>query len=224
MKRVFIFVLFSFANGLLALDNGLVQRDDFIIESEIHLVDEVNFTSDGFYNAVIEIPSGTSEKWEVDHISGNLLWEFRKGKPRRIEFLPYPGNYGLIPQTLQDKEAGGDGDPLDIIVLSGQVERGSVVKVRVIGSIRLLDSGEIDDKYIGVLATGGPFKGIDDLSTMMIEFPGSIQIIRLWFEGYKDKKIQFIGFRHGKSARKKIQSAHMSWQQSKKNAHLDTGR
>ena len=46
-------------------------------------------------------------------------------KPREVKYLGYPGNYGMIPRTLLPKELGGDGDPLDVIVLGPAVERGS---------------------------------------------------------------------------------------------------
>jgi len=48
---------------------------------------------------------------------GIMKWAFEDGKPRVIKYLAYPGNYGMIPRTLLPKELGGDGDPLDIIML-----------------------------------------------------------------------------------------------------------
>lgn len=41
-----------------------------------------------------------------------MKWEFKKGKPRVVSYLGYPGNYGMIPKTLLSKESAGDGDPL----------------------------------------------------------------------------------------------------------------
>ena len=61
-------------------------------------------------NVVVEIPAGTNAKWEVDKTDGALRWEFRDGKPRVVDFLGYPGNYGMIPRTLLPKEEGGDGE------------------------------------------------------------------------------------------------------------------
>ena len=77
---------------------------------------------DGDINVVVEIPTGSVQKWEVDKTSGNLKWEFVDGKPREVKYLGYPGNYGMIPRTLLPKELGGDGDPLDVIVLGPAVE------------------------------------------------------------------------------------------------------
>ena len=48
---------------------------------------------DGTINAVVEIPAGTTAKWQVSKRDGTLEWEFLNGKPRIVEYLPYPGNY-----------------------------------------------------------------------------------------------------------------------------------
>ena len=112
--------------------------------------------SDGTINVVIEIPAGTAAKWEVDKKDGSLKWEFKEGKPRIVKYLGYPGNYGMVPQTLLSKELGGDGDPLDVLVLGKMVPRGSVVDAKLIGILKFLDGGEQDDKLLAVLP-GTPF-------------------------------------------------------------------
>jgi len=77
------------------------------------------------------------EKWEVDKTDGKMKWEFVDKKPRTINYLGCPGNYGMIPGTLLSKELGGDGDPLDVIVLGPPVERGSIVKCK-LTSVKLI--------------------------------------------------------------------------------------
>jgi len=57
----------------------------------------------------------------------------------------------MIPQTLLSKENGGDGDPLDVIILGPSISRGSVVKAHLIGVLKLLDGGEQDDKLIAII-------------------------------------------------------------------------
>ena len=49
--------------------------------------------SDGDINVVVEIPTGTSEKWEVNKYSGNIEWEIKYGEPKVVRYLGYPGNY-----------------------------------------------------------------------------------------------------------------------------------
>lgn len=82
------------------------------------LEDFVPLLENGNINVVIEIPVGTNEKFEVDKVTGQLKLEILKdGKPRLVNYLPYPFNYGMVPRTLLPKHLGGDGDPLDVVVL-----------------------------------------------------------------------------------------------------------
>jgi inorganic pyrophosphatase len=139
---------------------------------------------DGTTNAVIEIPTGTNAKWEVVKGDGVLRWEFENRKPRVVQYLGYPGNYGMIPRTLLPEELGGDGDPLDVVVLGPPVPRGDVVRVRIIGVLELLDGGEQDDKLLAV-TSGTPFAEVRDLAQLEESFPGVVSILSTWFANYK---------------------------------------
>lgn len=134
--------------------------------------------------AVIEIPAGTLAKWEVMKPHGNLEWEVRDGKPRVVQYLAYPANYGMVPGTVMAAEDGGDGDPLDVIVLGPTLPRGSVHPVRVVGVMWAIDGGERDDKLLAV-HPDSPFAGIRDIGQLDAEFPGVTDILRTWFENYK---------------------------------------
>ncbi len=162
---------------------------------------------DGDINVVIEIPTGSVEKWEVEKTSGTLKWEFVDGKPREVKYLGYPGNYGMIPKTLLPKELGGDGDPLDVIVLGPAVERGSVIKSKVIGVLQLLDRGEQDDKLIAVLEDT-PFYEVNSLEELDANFNGVSEIVKLWFANYKGPgKMEPKGFADEKVAREILNTA-----------------
>jgi inorganic pyrophosphatase len=189
----------------------IVLRSDgnYRLLSNVHLVNEVPYKKES-YQALIEVPAGTTAKWEVDHKTGHLEWEFKKGKPRNVKFIGYLGNYGFIPQSILSKDEGGDGDPLDVIVLGPSVEKGTVQQVKILGAIKLLDKGEQDDKIIAVPLTG-PFEKIDSLGEMIVKFPGVIGIIRYWFEGYKGSKIHFMGYMKRKKAEALVEKAHISW-------------
>ncbi len=50
----------------------------------------------GLVHVVVEIPAGDIDKWEVSKPDGRMRWELRDGEPRRIRYLGYPGNYGMI--------------------------------------------------------------------------------------------------------------------------------
>ena len=60
--------------------------------------------------------------------------DYKDGKERIIQFLPYPGNYGFIPETLT-----GDGDPIYVIDLDKSKERGELKEVRIIGALNFED-------------------------------------------------------------------------------------
>ncbi len=92
----------------------------------------------------------------------------------------------MIPQTLLPEQAGGDGDPLDVIVLGPAVRRGSLIQAKLIGALRLLDDGEWDDKLIAV-PLDGAMGHIDDIAELREGFPGVTTIVETWFRNYKGK-------------------------------------
>ena len=94
--------------------------------------------------AVIEIPRGSRNKYELDKESGQFRLD-------RVLFsaVHYPGDYGLIPRTLHE-----DHDPLDIIVsINEPTFTGCQIDCRPLGVLKMLDRGEPDDK---IIATGTP--------------------------------------------------------------------
>jgi inorganic pyrophosphatase len=173
----------------LALALTIVAAFSCRVAEPRHLVhDFPSRNPDGSVNAIIEIPAGTTAKYEVEKQTGQLEWEVdAEGVRRNIDFLPYPANYGLVPATLLDERDGGDGDPLDVVVLGSAVERGRVVPVRVIAALSLLDGGEIDDKLIAVAAdgTGEGITSIRDLDELQERYPNAASILELWFGAYK---------------------------------------
>lgn len=137
--------------------------------------------------AWIEITPFDSVKYEVDKPSGYL----RVDRPQRTSALP-PTLYGFVPQTLCDARVAelmpdairGDGDPLDVCVLSERaIARAEVLlTARVIGGIPMLDGDEADDKIIAVLegdAVWGAARELGDLPTVWIER------LRHYFTSYK---------------------------------------
>jgi inorganic pyrophosphatase len=135
-------------------------------------------------HVVVEIPAGTNEKWQVEKSTGALAWEREDGAPRVVQYLGYPGNYGIVPRTLLPRELGGDGDPLDVLLLGPAQPRGSVVPARAIAMLRLVDRGERDDKIVAV-PISGPLGDARDLSLLEARYPGVRQIVETWFTNYK---------------------------------------
>lgn len=143
-------------------------------------------TKGEYLQAVIEIPAGTNHKIEYDYASKQFLNDQIEGKDRVIDFLPYPGNYGFIPNTLMDKERGGDGDALDILVIGESVPTGSIIQVIPIGALMLRDRQEIDTKIIAIPAD--PQSQIiraKDFMTFALRYDAARRIIEDWFQNYK---------------------------------------
>lgn len=193
----------------LAMDLGPGVRmiDEYTIAGEKSFLDGYEpVNADGTINAVIEIPTGTNAKWEVVKPEGVMKWEFKNDKPRVVKFLGYVGNYGMIPKSILPKDQGGDGDPLDVIVLGEAVPRGSVVKVKLLGVLKLLDGGERDDKLVAAL-DGSPLAKANSIEELDKEFPGVTDIVKIWFSSYKGPgKMESKGFA-GKDEAMKILDA-----------------
>jgi inorganic pyrophosphatase len=150
--------------------------------------------ADGAVNVVVEIPAGTNAKWETAKDGEGLVWEFEDGRPRVVRYLPYPANYGMVPGTRLALDEGGDGDPLDVVLLGPARARGTVVAGRLVGVLRLLDGGEQDDKLLAV-DLSGPLGGVGELAELERDFPGVAQILETWFAHYKGPgRIETRGF------------------------------
>ena len=128
-------------------------------------------------NAYIEITPFDLMKYEVDKASGYL----RVDRPQRTSSQP-PSLYGFIPQTYCGERVRrlapgcerGDGDPLDICVISERPINHSEVLLRavVVGGLKIIDRGEADDKIIAVLEgdyVWGEAQEIGDLPAALLE-------------------------------------------------------
>jgi inorganic pyrophosphatase len=138
-------------------------------------------------NAFIEITPFDLIKYEVDKVSGYL----RVDRPQRGSSHP-PALYGFVPRTFCDsavqrlspKSVRGDGDPLDICVLSERpIARSEIiVRARVVGGLQMIDNGDADDKIIAVLDNDyvyGTARDVKDLPDVLVER------LHHYFETYK---------------------------------------
>jgi inorganic pyrophosphatase len=138
---------------------------------------EVGPEPPGILNAYIEITPFDLMKYEVDKVSGYL----RVDRPQRTS-AQHPALYGFIPRTycaerVQKLAPGakrGDGDPLDVCVLSERaITRNEIiVRCRVIGGLQMIDRGEADDKIIAVLEgdyVWGEARGLSDVPPVLVE-------------------------------------------------------
>ncbi|CAN5562425.1 inorganic diphosphatase [soil metagenome] len=125
-------------------------------------------------SAIIEISKGSKGKFELDKETGLI-------KLDRVLYssVHYPANYGFIPQTYCD-----DKDPLDILVFASiEIPKMCLMDAKVIGVMRMIDTGEIDDKIIAVAANDISVSYLNDIS----ELPPHTTIeMRAFFEDYKN--------------------------------------
>ena len=156
--------------------------------------------------AFIEIVPTDTVKYEVDKSSGYLSLD----RPQKFSNI-VPSLYGFIPQTLCGPKMAqlandvlarynieGDGDPLDICVLTEKdVTHGDIiVKARPIGGLRLLDHYQSDDKIIAVLENDALYGEMKDIEELPKEI--SRRLIH-YFTTYKDipgentKRMEFVG-------------------------------
>lgn len=143
------------------------------------------FSKDGLLQVIIEIPGGTNKKIEYNPETKTFEVDQRNGTDRIISFLPYPANYGFIPSTVSDTSSGGDGDALDILLVSESLPTGSIIEVIPIGMLKLLDNKEFDYKIICI--PNDPSKRIIDATTyeeLITKYSKAKDIIESWFLHY----------------------------------------
>lgn len=125
------------------------------------------------FNAVIEIPFGSSVKYELDKDSGLIRLD-------RILYsaVYYPANYGFIPQTLAE-----DDDPLDVLVLCQEtVVPLTLLHARTIGIMTMIDAGKKDHKIVAVATQDPEFNSYREAAEMP---PHRLQMLRRFFQDYK---------------------------------------
>ena len=170
-SKFFIFLFFLF--GLFSCSNNIDYYNLPLLSSK------------GNYNAVIEIPAGSNKKFEYNNKTKTFEIDKKNGKNRIIQFLPYLGNYGFIPSTCSDPEKGGDGDALDVLILSESIPTGTILEIRPIAMLKLIDNGEIDYKIIAIpINIERQIIKVKDYNEFSMIFPEIKLIIELWFLNY----------------------------------------
>ena len=149
-------------------------------------------------HVVVEIPKGSRNKYEYDEHVGIFRLD-------RVLYsaLYYPGDYGLMPQTIYD-----DGDPLDVLVMvSEPTFTGCVLVARPLGLFRLLDRDVADDKVLAVSATDPLFADYMDLEDLPRHF---LAEVGHFFKVYKDLEgigVQPLGWEPAAVAHEQIRRA-----------------
>ncbi|CCD27243.1 inorganic diphosphatase PPA2 NDAI_0K00520 [Naumovozyma dairenensis CBS 421] len=179
----------------LKLDNGEIGSYFHDIPMELN---HLNRT----VNMVVEIPRWTHAKFEIskDLPFNPITQDVKKGKVRFVNnifpFYGYIHNYGAIPQTWEDPtvnhEIGegralvGDNDPLDCCEIGSSVfTTGEIKTVKILGSIALIDDGELDWKVIVINVKDPLASSVNNIHDVEKHFPGLLTATRNWFRDYK---------------------------------------
>jgi inorganic pyrophosphatase len=146
--------------------------------------------------AVVETPKGNENKYEYDVVKRAIVLD-------RVLYsaMHYPGDYGLIPRTLDE-----DGDPLDVLVLvTNPTFPGCVLTVRPIGLLRMLDGEVRDDKILSVPIDDARYAKVRDLTDVPEHI---LKEIAHLFETYKvleGKTTKILGWSNADEAKATIQ-------------------
>jgi inorganic pyrophosphatase len=152
-------------------------------------------TSSGYYNMVVEIPMYSTAKMEVmKEVEGNpIMQDSKNNLPRYYSYgVPF-FNYGLLPQTWEDPHVidpdtgcGGDGDPIDAVEIGlNPLPMGSILPVKVLGSLALIDEGETDHKIIVLRSDDRNIDKINNMNDFERFYPGTTARLIDWMKNYK---------------------------------------
>jgi len=150
------------------------------------------------FSAVIEIPSGSSVKYELDKTSGLLRLD-------RVLYsaVYYPANYGFIPQTFAE-----DDDPLDVLVLCQEpVVPLTLIEARAIGLMAMTDSGKKDYKVIAVAVRDPEYNSYCEAAEMPRH---RLLMLQRFFQDYKQlegKAVEVDAIQHAAAAYPVIEDA-----------------
>jgi inorganic pyrophosphatase len=141
-------------------------------------------------NAVIEIPAGTNKKLEYNVEKKMFLSEHTNGSENIIDFLPSPGNYGFVPGTFLDPIMGGDGDPIDILILSESLPTGTIIEVIPLLILYFsVDAGTNSPVTVPKIIAVPASEGLRIINAVNYEelfdnYPDIVDIMIKWFQNY----------------------------------------
>ncbi|XP_026822484.1 inorganic pyrophosphatase [Rhopalosiphum maidis] len=180
-------------------DYKLYIKNENGIISPFHDIPLLADNTGKVFNMVVEIPRWTNAKMEINTKSclNPIIQDTKKGKLRFVpNVFPHKGyiwNYGALPQTwenpeLLDEHTGckGDNDPLDVLEIGYKVaKRGEVLKVKVLGTVALIDEGETDWKILVINVEDPIAPEVNDIKDVEKHFPGLLKATVEWLKIYK---------------------------------------
>jgi len=183
--------------------------------------------AEGEYYMVTEIPKMTKPKMEIStkEAANPISQDMKKGVLRDYHG-PIFWNYGYLPQTWEDPNVEhpelkvfGDNDPVDVVEIGSRAQaEGEVTKVKVLGTLAMIDDGELDWKLIAISVDDPAAKDLQTIADVEAKMPGVVSGIREWFRWYKTpdgKPLNAFGFDEkvldAKAAIEVIEETHAAW-------------
>jgi inorganic pyrophosphatase len=149
------------------------------------------------YEVIIEIPAGSSEKFEINEVTGEFEVNFV------FKDIGFPFNYGYFPNTLAD-----DGDPVDVAVFAdAPLKTGDKVLVQPFGVMKTKDRGQQDNKILAVKVGDQVAKKYKDITDLSEEQKAAFESFYSEVGRQKEKEIICEGFGSKAEAEAEIQNS-----------------
>lgn len=156
-------------------------------------------------NAIIEIPKGSKNKYEIDKETGLIALD-------RVAHTAqdFPFDYGFIPQTLWD-----DKDPIDVVLLTTYpLAPGILVHARPVAIMRMIDGGDADDKVIAVPKDDPRWSDVKDLSDINKHTLKEIEHFYSTYKKLQNKEVEVNGFEGRQAAHEAVKRGVKLYQDS----------
>jgi inorganic pyrophosphatase len=157
-------------------------------------------------NVIVEINKGSKNKYEIDKQTGLIALD-------RVAHTAqdFPFDYGFVPQTLWD-----DGDALDVVLLTTHpLLPGILVRARPIALMKMIDSGDADDKVIAVPVADPRWKEVEDLGNINKHSLKEIEHFYATYKKLQNKEVEVNGFEGKEAARAAFDRARQMYQDKK---------
>jgi len=147
-------------------------------------------------NVIVEINKGSKNKYEIDKTTGLIALDRASHTAQ-----DFPFDYGFVPQTLWD-----DDDALDVIILATfPLQPGILVRARPVGLMKMIDSGDSDDKVIAVPTEDPRWDNTKDLDDINEHTLKEIKHFYSTYKNLQNKEVEVTGFGGKADAEKAFQ-------------------
>jgi inorganic pyrophosphatase len=161
-------------------------------------------------DVVIEIPTGSRNKYEYDHEAHVIRLD-----RRLFTATTYPADYGFVPDTLSL-----DGDPLDALVLvADPTFPGCVVRSRILGVFFMHDEAGPDAKLITVLEHDPQWDGAHDIGDLPPHLLSEIEHFSIYKDLEPEKSVEVMGFENRAAALTELQTCREEFARSAQAGH-----